>query len=87
MCIIALKSESSDHTSSLDIAAYKMDWSALQLSVTTAAGVMTYNINAGKVTSEGFERPIAPIQQVIVPSFSPGSDLVNWLRPSLEQKW
>jgi iron complex outermembrane receptor protein len=56
---VGLKSESSDHRASLDLAVYKMNWSALQLSVTTPDGVMTYNINAGKVTSEGFELTLA----------------------------
>jgi iron complex outermembrane receptor protein len=52
---VGVKSEFLDHRVILDLSLYKMNWSDLQINVPTPDGQVTYFINAGKVTTQGFE--------------------------------
>jgi outer membrane receptor protein involved in Fe transport len=52
---IGVKSEFMNRKVALDLAVFKINWSDLQLDIQTHDSKITYTVNAGKVTSEGFE--------------------------------
>jgi iron complex outermembrane receptor protein len=52
---IGIKSELMHRKAALDLAVFKINWSDLQLNVRTRDGDVGYTVNAGRVTSEGFE--------------------------------
>jgi outer membrane receptor protein involved in Fe transport len=52
---VGIKSELMNRRASLALAVFKMNWSDMQLNIVTPDGRLGYVINAGKVTSEGFE--------------------------------
>ena len=52
---IGVKSEFMNRKVALDLAVFKINWSDLQLDIQTHDAKITYTVNAGKVTSEGFE--------------------------------
>jgi outer membrane receptor protein involved in Fe transport len=52
---IGIKSEFMNRKASLDLAVFKINWSDLQIDIQTSDGRISYVVNAGKVTSEGFE--------------------------------
>jgi iron complex outermembrane recepter protein len=52
---VGIKSELMNRRASLALAVFKMNWSEMQLNIVTPDGRLGYVINAGKVTSEGFE--------------------------------
>jgi outer membrane receptor protein involved in Fe transport len=52
---VGIKSEFMNRKASLDLAVFKINWSDMQLNIVTPDGNLGYVINAGKVTSEGFE--------------------------------
>jgi outer membrane receptor protein involved in Fe transport len=52
---IGIKSELMKRKASLELAIYRINWSDMQLGVTTPDGREGYTINAGEVTSEGVE--------------------------------
>jgi iron complex outermembrane receptor protein len=52
---IGVKSELINRKATLDLAVFKIDWSHMQLYIPIPNNNISYAINAGKVTSEGFE--------------------------------
>lgn len=52
---VGIKSEFMNRKASLELAVFKSNWSDMQLNIVTPDGNLGYVINAGKVTSEGFE--------------------------------
>jgi iron complex outermembrane receptor protein len=52
---IGIKSELLNRKAALDLAVFKINWSEMQINIQTNDGKLTYAVNAGKVTSEGFE--------------------------------
>jgi iron complex outermembrane receptor protein len=52
---VGIKAELMNRKASLDLAVFKINWSDMQLNISTPDGKLGYVINAGKVTSEGFE--------------------------------
>jgi len=52
---LGIKTDLLDHRATLDLSLFKMNWSDLQIIVPTPDGLVAYYINAGKVTTEGFE--------------------------------
>jgi outer membrane receptor protein involved in Fe transport len=52
---IGIKSELMNRKASLELAVYRINWSDMQLDVTTPDGAHSYAINAGNAISEGFE--------------------------------
>jgi len=52
---IGLKSELMKRKAAVELAAFKINWSDMQLDIFTPDGHISYATNAGKVTSEGFE--------------------------------
>jgi iron complex outermembrane recepter protein len=52
---IGIKWELMNRKAALDLAVFKINWSDMQLDVPSHDSKITYAVNAGKVTSEGFE--------------------------------
>ena len=54
---VGFKAQTADRTASIDIAAFHIDWSDIQLATTiqTANGPFTFNGNGGTAKSDGFE--------------------------------
>jgi iron complex outermembrane recepter protein len=52
---IGIKSELLNRKATLDLAVFKINWSDMQIDIQTQDRKITYAVNAGRVTSEGFE--------------------------------